>query len=296
MAKKENHNPVTFDELSTEYGFKWCPGCGNFGVLNTLKFMIVREKMDPTKIVIPSDIGQGGKLPMWLNTYAIHGLHGRALPLAQAIKIANPSLDVISILGDGGAYAEGAGHFVHACRRNVNITALVHNNATYALTTGQASPTTAQGTKTKTTPEGVFEIQFNPLQVAIASGATFVARAFAGHQEHFQEILTAAVKHKGFALIDVLQPCVIWNKVQTWQSWDERVYHVDKTKHDASDWHKAMKLAGPTWANRIPVGIFYQEKRPAFDEQMLQTIDKPIVDRDISNVNINPLLKDILGS
>lgn len=285
---------ATFDHLTPKYGFQWCPGCGNFGVLNTLKFMLVEQKMDPSQVVVVSDIGQAGKLPMWLNVYGFHGLHGRALPLAQGIKIANPKLTVLTVAGDGGAYGEGMAHFVHACRRNVNLTYLVHDNATYALTTGQASPTSLLGTKTKTTPEGSLEPDLNPLQIAIASGATFVARAFVGNQEHFQKILTAAVNHKGFAVIDILQPCVIWNSVQTWQSWERRVVPISK-RHNARNRSAAFTLAATTWDKRIPIGILYQEKRPTFESQVANSISLPLVERELSAVDIQPLLDKIMG-
>lgn len=285
---------ATFQHLSPKYGFQWCPGCGNFGVLNTLKFMMVDQSMDPSQVVVVSDIGQAGKLPMWLNVYGFHGLHGRALPLAQGIKIANPKLTVLTVAGDGGAYGEGMAHFVHAARRNVDLTYLVHDNATYALTTGQASPTSLLGTKSKTTPEGSLEPDLNPLQIALASGATFVARAFVGDQEHFQEILTAAVAHRGFAVINILQPCVIWNSVQTWQSWEQRVVRITK-RHNVTNRSAAFTLAQTTWGKRIPIGILYRENRPTFESQVAKTVDLPLVSRDISKVNIQPVLDRIMG-
>lgn len=283
-----------FDHLTPRFGFQWCPGCGNFGVLNTLKFMIVDQQMDPTQLVLVSDIGQAGKLPMWLNVYGYHGLHGRALPFAQGLKIANPGLSVLAVAGDGGAYAEGMAHFVHAARRNVDLTYLVHDNVTYALTTGQASPTTPAGTKTKTTPDGALEPELNPLQIAIASGATFVARAYVGDQEHFQAVLTAAVRHKGFAVIDVLQPCVIWNKVQTWQSWEQSVYRISK-KHDTHNVAQAYALAAEQSGQRIPIGIIFETSAPSFDQKINETIESPLVDHDIRNVDIGPLIRQIMG-
>lgn len=295
FGKHAKPTGTTFDKLTPKYGFQWCPGCGNFGILNTLKFTIVDQNLDPSQIALISDIGQAGKMPMWLNVYGFHGLHGRALPVAQGVKVANPNLEVICVAGDGGGYAEGAAHFVHACRRNVDLTYLVHNNGVFALTTGQVTPTTIQGTKTPTTPEGSVEPELNPLQVAIASGATFVARAFAGHQQHFQEILLAAMQHKGFALIDVLQPCVIWNKVQTWQSWNQRVTPIDPAKHNVRDKNQAFALASTTWSEQIPIGIFYQESRPTFDAQMSKLINAPLVREDLHAVDIDPLLDEMMG-
>lgn len=285
---------ATFDHLTPSFGFQWCPGCGNFGVLNTLKFMIVDQKMDPSQMVVVSDIGQAGKLPMWINVYGFHGLHGRALPFAQGVKIANPKLNVLAVAGDGGAYGEGAAHFVHACRRNTNLTYLVHDNATYALTTGQASPTTLKGTKTKTTPDGALEPELNPLQIAIASGATFVARAFVGDQEHFQSILTAAIKHKGFAVIDILQPCVIWNSVQTWQSWEERVFRIG-SRHNTRNKNAAFALASEQFGKRIPIGILYQASAPTFEVQATKGLVDSLVEHDIAAVDIDPVLRKLMG-
>ncbi|MFO0704999.1 MAG: thiamine pyrophosphate-dependent enzyme [Candidatus Andersenbacteria bacterium] len=283
---------ATFDHLTPKYGFQWCPGCGNFGVLNTLKFMLVDQQMDPSQVVVVSDIGQAGKLPMWLNVYGFHGLHGRALPFAQGVKVANPALEVLAVAGDGGAYGEGMAHFVHACRRNVNLTYLVHDNATYALTTGQASPTSERGTKTKSTPEGSLEPALNPLQIAIASGATFVARAFVGDQEQFQTILTAAVKHQGFAVIDILQPCVIWNSVQTWQSWDTQVYRIGP-EHNSRN--KAAALALAEQASKLPIGILYQHAAPTFDAQVQAGLKHTLVQHDIRSVDVTPLLEQLQG-
>jgi len=292
---------ATFDHLTPAYGFQWCPGCGNFGVLNTLKFMLVDRKMDPTQTVVVSDIGQAGKLPMWLNVYGFHGLHGRALPFAQGVKIANPRLNVLAVAGDGGAYGEGMAHFVHACRRNVNLTYLVHDNATYALTTGQASPTTLKGTKTKSTPDGALEQTLNPLQIAIASGATFVARAYVGDQEQFASILAAAVAHPGFAVIDILQPCVIWNSVQTWQSWQERVKRLDK-RYNSANKATAFAVAAETFnpndpKSKIPIGILYRAKSSgaSFDEQVSRPLTQSLVDHDIRDVDVQPLIDRIMG-
>jgi len=245
---------------------------------------------------IVSDIGQAGKIPMWLNVYGFHGLHGRALPVAQGMKVANPRLTVLVNSGDGGAYAEGMSHFIFACRRNMDLTYLVHDNLTYGLTTGQISPTSPKGTKTQTTPDGKLMDDVNPLQLAISSGATFVARVFAGDQDHFKWVLKKAIKHKGFALVDILQPCVIWNKEQTWQSWEERVYQVEKKGHDASDKKAAYKLAETTWGPKIPIGIIYQNKKqPTFESLVSKTVDLPLVDRKIDSVSIKSSLEVLRG-
>ncbi len=287
------HRYLDFDFLTTDYGFQWCPGCGNYGILTTLKEMIVKEKMDPRKIFFSSDIGQGGKAPMWLNVYGVYAIHGRALPIAEGFKVANPGMTVIAGAGDGGAYAEGTNHLVHASRRNLDITFYVQDNGTYALTHGQASPTTMEGVKTVSTPFGNDDPPLNPLQLALASGAAFVARAFVGDQEHFQQIMTAAINHHGFALVDVLQPCVVWNHVQTWQSWRERVYRLDPKKHDPTDKTAAFKLAENSW-EKIPTGIFYQDKkRPTFIDKFSKKIKLPLVNRNLKEIDIEPLMREI---
>lgn len=285
-----HHTSPTFDNLTPDYGFKWCPGCANFAILNALKFTIIDRDIDPSTIVAVSDIGQNGKLPMWLNVHGFHGLHGRALPLATGVKLANPKLNVLAILGDGGAYSEGTNHLVHAARRNINLTCLVHNNSVFALTTGQASPTTIRGIMTKTTPEGVLERELNPLQLAIASGATFVARVFAGDAAHMQEVIAAGMEHQGFALIDILQPCVIWNKVQTWQSWEKKVKRLDDT-HMRDDIYAAFKKSSTTWNDHIPIGIFYQTKQPTLDGQIHERLSEPPVRSDLKSPDVSELLR-----
>ena len=293
-GQRSQHVSPTFDNLTTRYGFQWCPGCGNFAILNTIKFALIDLDRDPSSVVCVSDIGQAGKLPMWLNVHGFHGLHGRALPFAQGVKIANPALTVLCVSGDGGAYGEGTGHFVHACRRNVALTYLVHDNSTYALTTGQASATTLPGTKTPTTPGGPLEPALNPLQLAIASGATFVARVWAGDQAHFQEILVEAIKHPGLAVIDVLQPCVIWNKVQTWQSWQARVRRLDTTL-DTSDRNRAFVAAAGQWNQHIDVGIFYRERRATFESQVGNLVELPVATQTVTAKDIEPILQDLMG-
>lgn len=295
-GEHSQHVSPTFDNLTTRYGFQWCPGCGNFAILNTIKFALVDLDLDPTGVVCVSDIGQAGKLPMWLNTHGFHGLHGRALPLAQGVKIANPALTVLCVAGDGGAYGEGTAHFVHAARRNVDLTYIVHDNSTYALTTGQASPTTLPGTKTPTTPTGELEPALNPLQLAIASGATFVARAYAGDQEHFQSILTAALKHPGFAVVDVLQPCVVWNRVQTWQSWQARVKRLPVSYEQfQGDRMRAFAAAAGQWGERIDTGVFYREQRPTFESQLASQVRRPAARPEVTPADIDPILDQLMG-
>ena len=231
----------------------WCPGCGNFPILKILKEALVDLEMDAANLVLVSGIGQAAKIPHYLKTNIFNGLHGRALPPATAIKAANPTLTVIAESGDGDMYGEGGNHFIHAIRRNPDITNIVHNNMVYGLTKGQASPTSQKGFKTPVQVNGVFLEPFNPLAVAIALDASFVARAFSGHREQTKEILKKAITHKGYALVDIFQPCVSFNKLNTNQWFNENTYYLDE--HDPHDRLSAFRKAVET--EKLPLGIFY---------------------------------------
>ena len=205
----------------------WCPGCGNFGILNVLKEAVAELNLAPENLMMVSGIGQAAKEPHYLKCNVFNGLHGRAVPPATAIKAANPGLTVIVDSGDGDMYGEGGNHFIHAIRRNPDITVIVHNNMVYGLTKGQASPTSRIGFKTPIQVEGVFEEPFNPLSVAIALDAPFVARAFAGDPEKTKEILKKAIQHRGFSLVDIFQPCVSFNKINTYQWFKDNTYYLE---------------------------------------------------------------------
>lgn len=255
---------TVYDPASSETA--WCAGCGNFGILNFLKDVFTETLPDPAKLVLVSGIGQAAKLPQYVNAHYFNGLHGRALPPATAIKISNPSLTVVVTSGDGDMYGEGGNHFLHAIRRNPDITVVVHNNMVYGLTKGQASPTSAKGFKTPVQVEGVILEPFNPLAVAIALEASFVARIFMGHKDHSKEVLRQAIEHKGFSLVDVFQPCVTYNTVNTYQWFRDNTYFLDAS-HDPHD--RAAAFARATETNRFPLGVFYkQEGRPVFEEQL----------------------------
>jgi 2-oxoglutarate ferredoxin oxidoreductase subunit beta len=244
----------------------WCPGCGNFPILRTLKQALAELEIDPTKLVLVSGIGQAAKIPHYFKTNIFNGLHGRALPPATAIKAANPSLTVIAESGDGDMYGEGGNHFIHTIRRNPNITNIVHNNMVYGLTKGQASPTSQIGFKTPVQVAGVFLEPFNPIAVAIALDASFVARAFAGDAEQTKEILKKALTHKGYALVDIFQPCVSYNKLNTYQWFKEHCYYLDSS-HDKFDRSKAFEKAIDR--ERLPLGIFYiNPNKATFEENI----------------------------
>ena len=242
----------------------WCPGCGDFALLNALQKAIHALQLEPWNVVIVSGIGCSSNLPHFLSTYGFHGLHGRAVPVASGIKLANPDLHVIIAGGDGDGYGIGLGHTLHAMRRNLDVTYLVMNNQIYGLTTGQASPTSEKGMKTKSTPvSGVIENPIDPIALAIASGATYVARGFSGDVKQLADLVQKAIEHKGFSLIDCLSPCVTYNKVNTYDFFRERVYSLEKEGHDPSDMKAAFARA-IEWPvvqhERIPLGLFWQAK------------------------------------
>ncbi len=233
----------------------WCPGCGNFHILETIKKTLAELEIDPQDSVWITGIGQAAKIPQYFKTNYFNGLHGRALPPATAIKIANPKLNVIAESGDGCSYGEGGNHFIHTIRRNPDITHIVHDNRIYGLTKGQGSPTSAKGMKTSIQTNGVLMEPFNPISVAISLGASFVARAFSGNKDKTREIIKAAIVHKGYALVDILHPCVTFNKLNTFKWYKENTYYVDDD-HDVFDQEAAMKLANKT--DKLPLGIIFQ--------------------------------------
>ncbi|MHC4396374.1 MAG: thiamine pyrophosphate-dependent enzyme [Planctomycetota bacterium] len=256
----------------------WCPGCGNFPILKILKQALAELEIDPTNLVLVSGIGQAAKIPHYFRTNVFNGLHGRALPPATAIKAANPALTVLAESGDGDMYGEGGNHFLHTIRRNPDITNIVHNNMVYGLTKGQASPTSQKGFKTLVQVNGVFLEPFNPLAVAIALDASFVARAFAGHVEQTTEILKGAIAHKGYALVDIFQPCVSFNKLNTHQWFNENTYYLQG--HNSYDRNLAFEKA--LESGKLPLGIFYINPQKITFEQNIgiyQQDQRPLYER-----------------
>ncbi len=243
----------------------WCPGCGNYAILRALKEALSELQIEPERLVVVSGIGQAAKAPHYYRCNLFNGLHGRSLPVATAIKAVNPELVVIDESGDGCMYGEGGNHFIHAIRRNPDITNLVHNNMVYGLTKGQASPTSLQGFKTLVQREGVFHEAFNPLAIAITLGASLVARAFAGDIAQTKEIIKKAIAHKGYALVDILQPCVTYNKLNTYSWFKSKIYYLDDS-HNPHDRIEALKKAWET--EKLPLGIFYLNPKPTFEERL----------------------------
>ena len=290
----------------------WCPGCGNFNILKCLKESFVELDLCPERIMMVSGIGQGAKMPHYTKCNTFNGLHGRTLPVATGIKLVNGDLTVIAVAGDGDCYGEGGNHLIHTIRKNPDITMIVCNNQIYGLTKGQASPTSAKGTISKIQPSGSTAEPMNPLSLAIALDCSFVARGFAGNMEQLKKLIKEAIKHKGFSLLDILQPCISFNKINTYSWYKERVYDIekdgvgkkyqkndnnqmnknrmDKSKinkskidkreqqtHDPFDRMKAFELS-LEFGDRIPTGIIYKNSRATLRENIPVIKEKNLVD------------------
>jgi 2-oxoglutarate ferredoxin oxidoreductase subunit beta len=283
---------LTMRDLETGAANTWCPGCGNFAILMTVKQAIIQLGLRPEEVVAVSGIGCHGKITDYLKVNTLHVIHGRVLPAATAIKVANHGLTVLGFAGDGDAFNIGMGHFPHATRRNVNITYIVHDNLIYGLTTGQTSPTSRQGFVTKTSPRGSPEPSVNPLAQALTGNASFVARTFAGEPKQMTEVLKQAIRHKGFALVDVLQPCVSFNRVNTYDFYKQRVYKLENESHDAGDFNAAYRRA-LEWGDRIPIGVFYVEDRPTFEDSFPALLEGPLVKQSVKP-DISGLLREFM--
>jgi len=281
---------ITLKDYESTVENAWCPGCGDFGILAAVKKALVELNLEPQQICFVSGIGQAPKLPHYTKGNVFNGLHGRTLPAAAGIKIANHKLTVIGIDGDGGAYGEGIQHLLAAARRNIDITYLVHNNQVYGLTKGQASPTSDAGTVTKTTPLGSIE-PLNPLLLALASDISFLARGFSGDPNHLAELIKAAITHKGFALIDILQNCVSFNKVNTFAWYKQRVYKVETEGYDPTNKASAFAKA-QEWGDRIPTGIIYKQDRPLYEDSLPQLKNGPLVKQKIEPMGVKGLQEE----
>ncbi|MGC9132685.1 MAG: thiamine pyrophosphate-dependent enzyme [Candidatus Micrarchaeia archaeon] len=247
----------------------WCPGCGNFGVFSSLKRAFEELKIEKHKIAIISDIGCSSQEPHLFSTYGLDSLHGRVVAVATGTKLANSELLVIAVGGDGGIYGEGLNHLINAARRNIGVKVIAVNNGLFSLTIGQVAPTTLKGMKTKTTPYGNPDNPITPIPLMLSSFATFVARGFSGDVEHLTYLIKEGIKHKGFALIDILSPCVTFNKLQTYEWYRQRVYKLEEKKHDKQNFEEALKEAFvdiKTNYEKIPIGVFYQKEEKSFEE------------------------------
>jgi 2-oxoglutarate ferredoxin oxidoreductase subunit beta len=245
----------------------WCPGCGDFSVLSALQAALYELGLKPHQVVVVSGIGCSSNLPGFINTYGMHTLHGRGLAVATGVKLANHELTVIATGGDGDGFGIGGNHFTHTMRRNVDLTYIVMDNQIYGLTTGQTSPTSRKGMKTKSTPFGNVENPINPIPAAIVGGATYVARGFSGKQKHLVDLIKGAIQHKGFSFVDVFSPCVTYNKDNTYQFFNPRVKPLEESGHDTTDFAKAMEK-GYQWGEEIPIGLFWKRTDlPSLEEQ-----------------------------
>jgi 2-oxoglutarate ferredoxin oxidoreductase subunit beta len=249
---------ITLPDMKGKVDPDWCPGCGDFGVLAALNKAVVELQIQPHNIVTISGIGCSSNLPGYINTYGMHTLHGRALAVATGVKLANHELTVVVTGGDGDGFGIGGNHFIHTMRRNVDLVYLAMDNQIYGLTTGQLSPTSRLGMKTKSTPFGSVEGPINPISLALAAGATFVARGFSGDQKHLTDLIKQAIQHKGFAFIDVFSPCVTYNHDNTFPWFKQRVKRLEDDKaYDPANWSAAMEKS-QIWGEEIPTGKFFQ--------------------------------------
>ena len=279
---------VTLADYGT-YETAWCPGCGNFSIAKAVKQALVASNLKPHEVLFVSGIGQAAKAPHYLNANVFNGLHGRSLPVATGAKLSNSNLTVIVESGDGCNYGEGGNHLLAAIRRNVNITLLVHNNQVYGLTKGQASPTSDEGFVTKAQPQGAPSAAFNPIALAVAMRAGFVARGFAGMIDHLSELIQQGIAHHGFALIDILQPCVSFNTVNTF-AWYKKRCSPMPAKYDPTTWDEAMKVSCQ-WGDRIPIGVIYRNDRLPFEDHFPVLAHRPLLGRSVDRKTLKGIME-----
>ncbi|MFW5930914.1 MAG: 2-oxoacid:ferredoxin oxidoreductase subunit beta [Desulfosalsimonas sp.] len=258
---------VDIRDYQCDFENKWCPGCGNFGILNSMKDALAGMGLPPEKVLIVSGIGQAAKTPHFLKCNFFHGLHGRALPVATGAKIANRDLNILVNMGDGDCYGEGGNHFLSAIRRNINVTLLVHDNRVYGLTKGQASPTSERGFETRLQPHGPRSDPMNPVALALSQGAGFVARGYVGNREQLGGLIRQGIEYSGFALIDIMQVCVSFNRINTYQWYKQRVYDANRAGHDENDFRAAMELAFEN-KEKIPTGLIYRKQTIPFSDRL----------------------------
>ncbi len=271
---------LTPKDFATATPAWWCAGCGDYGVLAALKAALAELGREPKDVAFVSGIGCSGKISGYVHSYAFHGVHGRALPVATAVKLANRDLTVVAAGGDGDGYAIGAGHFMHAVRRNADITYIVMDNQTYGLTKGQSSPTSATGYVTGTSPQGNPDAPINGLAVALAAGGSFLARGFSAHPKKLVELLKTAIEHEGFSVVEVMSPCVTYNKINTFAWFKENTHYVDAAPgYDPAD--RRAAFAALTDPGSIPLGVLYQSPRATF-EQLLPLPSRPLASLDLS--------------
>lgn len=281
---------MKLEDLITPCNPTWCPGCGNFGIWAAFKNAAVKQGWDNTNSVLVAGIGCHGHMINFVKLTSFEGLHGRPIPVATGIKLANNRLNTFVFTGDGDCLGEGGNHFIHACRRNHELTVLLHDNALYSLTTGQASPETPHGIKTKSTPKGNLDEPFTALSLAISAGATFVARVFTGDIPGLTDLIIKANEHKGLSVIDILQPCTTFNKEFTYQYFRENTYHLPDD-WDKTNRLKALEKALEWGPKQIPLGIFYEVQKPSYESQVSQITLKPLIETPPTKKDITELFK-----
>jgi 2-oxoglutarate ferredoxin oxidoreductase subunit beta len=271
----------------------WCPGCGDFGIWMSLKTALNELGIGEDDAIVVYGVGCHGNMYSWMKVYGFAGLHGRTLPVAQAIKMANHNLPVIVVSGDGDGLGEGGNHFIHAAKRNPNITVIIHDNQVYGLTTGQAAPTAKAGFKTKSTPDGVVDEPVNPLMLAMTAGATFVSRGFAGDAPGLSKLIKQAIEHKGFSLVDALQPCVTFDKIHTYGWYRSKLYSLESEGYVPDNKLKAFEKA-MEWNEKIPWGVFYKEDRPTSEEHEPALTGEPLNSLPLGVSDVDGLLSEFI--
>jgi len=295
----------------------WCPGCGDFGIVNAIQMTLLEMQLEPHRVALFSGIGCSAKTPHYVNAYGFHTLHGRVLPIATGAKLANPSLTVVAVGGDGDGLGIGAGHFVNTGRRNLDFTYVLYDNGVYGLTKGQASPTLPKGLKTKSMPAPSIQEGVNPIAMAVASGYTFVARSYALDVRHLKATLRAAIEHRGSAFVDVLQTCPTYNDINTkeWYAGDDlpakapRLYKLEEIGYDgrvvdpsARNEVSAKKgnalLKSFEWGDKIPIGVFFKMEIATYEDQLGARMpalqEMPFVEHDIYNRDISALFDELV--
>ncbi len=284
---------LTAEGLNTGFLPTWCPGCGDFGIWKSLQGAFAKLGIGPDDGLVVYGVGCHGNMYDWMRMYGFPGLHGRTLPVAQGAKLANHTLPVVAVSGDGDCLGEGGNHFIHAAKRNPDITVIIHDNQVYGLTTGQASPTAKAGFKTKSTPDGATDEPVNPLALALVSGATFVARGFSGDFVGLTDLMAQAISHKGFSVLDVLQPCVTFDKIHTYQWYRQRLYKVADEGYQPTDKFKALEKA-LEWGDKIPVGVLYKEDKPTSEDREPALASAPLVTSPVQSAHWDDLLKEFI--
>ncbi|MHA1484176.1 MAG: thiamine pyrophosphate-dependent enzyme [Candidatus Thorarchaeota archaeon] len=285
---------ITIEELEGKQAITWCTGCGNFGILAALKKAVIELDVPRHEILLVSGIGCSSKAPHYIDLNMFHTLHGRAIPVATGAHLVNPDLKVIVNTGDGDGLGEGFSHFIHAARRNVNIAVFIHNNGVMGLTKGQFSPAAQRGYVSNTSPPplGAPMWPINPIALAIAGGATYVARGFSGNQKDLVTLMVEAVQHKGFAVVDILQPCQTWNRKLTWKFYNERAYSLQEGEHDPTNKMLALEKSFE-FGDKIPVGLFYKSELPDLASGLALPKDSRLRDHETDRALLQDVVNDL---